>query len=288
MNGAWIDWLQLAACAAVIFAAGTRLVRYGDVIARRTGLGGSWVGVVLVATVTSLPELVTGIASVTIADVPDIAVGNVIGACVLNLALLAVLDALHRKASIYSVASQGHVLGAAFGIVMLGVAAFGILAATQLGAGVAHVGAASLALLALYAVAVRTVHVYERAARRGAADDDVEDPSALTLRQAALGYAVAAAFVIAAALALPFAARQLAESMGWSQGFVGTLLVAATTTLPELVVTVAAVRLGALDLAIGNLVGSNLFNLALLGRCWRRSPRTMRCRRWPRRRCPAR
>lgn len=266
MTGLGYHWLQLATCAALILLAGSRLARYGDVIAQHTGLGGSWIGLVLLATVTSLPELVTGATSVTLADVPDIAVGNVLGACVLNLAMLVVLDVLHRKASIYSVASQGHVLGAAFGVVMLGVVVFGILAAPQLGLRVGHIGVVTLAILPLYAVAVRIIFRYERGVRAASVEVAAEvKPPELTLRQAGVRYALAACVVVAAALWLPFAASAVAGSMGWSESFVGTLLVALTTTLPELAVTVAAVRLGALDLAIGNLVGSNLFNLAILG-----------------------
>jgi cation:H+ antiporter len=265
-----IAWLQLAACAVLILAAGTQLSRYGDVIARRTGLGGGWIGLVLVASVTSLPELVTGISSVTVAGTPDIAVGNVLGACVLNLAMMALLDALHRRASIYTVASQGHVLGAAFGILMLGVVAFGLLARGQADAMLGPISVVSIALIALYLVAVRTIYDYERGLRRLAVEPESEDAptdgdgAAMSLRRAATGYAIAAAVVVAAALWLPIAAGRLAEAMGWTEGFVGTLLVALTTTLPELTVTVAAVRIGALDMAIGNLVGSNLFNLLIL------------------------
>lgn len=267
MSSLWIHWLQLALCAALILVAGTRLSRYGDVIARHTGLGGGWIGLALMASVTSLPELVTGIASVTVADVPDIAVGNVLGACVLNLAMMVVLDALHRHASIYQVASQGHALGAAFGIVMLGVVAFGMLAAPALDLRVGHVGLVTPALLALYLVAIRTIYQYERgaAAVAAAAASAVEPVPEMTLRRAAVRYAVAAAVVVGAALWLPFVAADLAAAMGWTDGFVGTLLVAITTTLPELTVTIASVRIGALDMAIGNLVGSNLFNLAILG-----------------------
>lgn len=258
-------WLQLAACAAAILFAGSRLARYGDAIAQHTGLGGSWIGLVLVATVTSLPELATGISSVTVADVPDIAAGNVLGACVLNLAMLVVLDALHRQGSIYSVASQGHVLGTAFAVVMLGVVAFGILSAPLLDLRLGHVSAVSLALLGLYAVAIRSIYTYERGVRAAVAAEEGAPAPALTLAQAAWRYAAAAVVVVGAALWLPFAAGAVAESMGWSHSFVGTLLVAFATTLPELTVTVSAVRIGALDLAIGNLVGSNLFNLAILG-----------------------
>ena len=77
-----ILWIGLMLCTSVIVYAGTRLSKYGDMIAEKTGLGGTWIGVVLLASVTSLPELVTGISSVTYAWVPDIAVGNVMGACV--------------------------------------------------------------------------------------------------------------------------------------------------------------------------------------------------------------
>lgn len=263
VTAAWVHWLQLSACAALIFVAGTRLSRYGDVIARRTGLGGGWIGLVLVATVTSLPELVTGVTSVTIANVPDIAVGNVLGACVLNLAMIVVLDAMHRHASIFSVASQGHVLGTAFGIALLGVVAFGLLTAGGNGPGAGHVGLVSFLIVGLYALAIRTIYAYERASGN-AAEEAPADGSEPTLRQAAWRYAAAAAVVVGAALALPFVARALAAAMGWSDSFVGTLLVALTTTLPELTVTVACVRIGALDMAIGNLVGSNLFNLLIL------------------------
>lgn len=263
----WVYWVALAACATLILAAGTKLSRYGDVIARHTGLGGGWIGLVLMASVTSLPELVTGISAVTIADVPDIAVGNALGACVLNLAMLVVLDVMHRRQSIYSLVSQGHVLGSAFGIVMLGVVAFDVLAAPSIGQSWGHVSLSTPLLLALYAVAIRTIFRYERgvaAAAHVAEAVDAPVPD-LTLRQAAARYAAAAAVVIVAALGLPFVASGLAEAAGWTESFVGTMLVSLTTTLPELTVTIAAVRLGALDMAIGNLVGSNLFNVAILG-----------------------
>ena len=256
-------WLQLAACAALILAAGTRLSRYGDVIARHTGLGGGRIGLVLMATVTSLPELVTGVSSVTLADVPDIAVGNILGACVLNLAMMVVLDAMHRQGTIYRIASQGHVLGAAFGIVMLGVVGFGLLVGERLPLAVGHVSLISPALALLYLVAIRTIFEYERSMQKAAAAQPADVPG-LSLRQASIRYAAAAAVVVGAAVWLPFAADRLAALMGWSDSFVGTLLVALTTTLPELTVTVAAIRIGALDMAIGNLVGSNLFNLTIL------------------------
>lgn len=63
---------------------------------------------------------------------------------------------------------------------------------------------------------------------------------------------------------LPFIGKELAEIHGWHSSFVGTLFIATATSLPELVVTLAALRLDALDMAIGNLLGSNLFNVLIL------------------------
>jgi cation:H+ antiporter len=88
MDDVAVVWLQLGACAALIAVAGTKLSRYADVIADKTGLSGNWIGLILLATVTSLPELATGISSVTIADAPNIAVGDILGSCVFNLAIL--------------------------------------------------------------------------------------------------------------------------------------------------------------------------------------------------------
>lgn len=107
----WV-WLQFVACAGVIGAAGFHLSRQGDAIARHTGLSGSWIGLTLVASVTSLPELATGLTSVTIAQAPNLAVGNALGSCVLNLAFLVLIDLLHRKEPVWRRANRGHVLAA--------------------------------------------------------------------------------------------------------------------------------------------------------------------------------
>ncbi|MGE4111753.1 MAG: sodium:calcium antiporter, partial [Burkholderiales bacterium] len=223
------------------------------------------IGLLLLATVTSLPELVTGIGAVALADVPDIALGNIFGACVINLAMIVVLDLLYREQSIYTKAGQGHILAAAFGLFILGFVALNLVfagygATLSLG----HVGLYSPVVLLLYVAAVNVVIRYERRQRAEYVQERAERYPGVTLRAALVRYASAAAVVVAAALYLPFAAGDLAARMQWNQSFVGTLFVSLATTLPELTVTVGALRIGAVDLAVGNLLGSNLFNLAIL------------------------
>lgn len=92
----------------------------------------------------------------------------------------------------------------------------------------------------------------------------VPDETLPSLRQAMWRFAAAAMVVLLAASWLPFVALELATAMGWSRTFVGSMFVALVTTLPELAVTLSALRIGAVDMAIGNLLGSNLFNVAII------------------------
>jgi len=257
-------WLQFLACLLVIGTAGWQLTRFGDAIAEKAGLSRSWVGLALLATVTSLPELATGVSSVTVAAVPDIAVGDVLGSCVFNLVILVVLDVVYRREPVFTRARQGHVVTAGFGAALIGFAGLNLLIYQQGTApALGHVGLYAPALLLFYAVALRAVFRHER---EQVAEFIEEEPShpGLTLRRAVAGYAGAGLVVVAAGSWLPFVADDIGRGMGWGQSFVGTLLVAAVTSAPEVVVTLAAARMGAVDLAMGNLLGSNLFNVVIL------------------------
>ena len=190
---------------------------------------------------------------------PNLAVGNALGACVVNLGFLVVVDALQRDQPMYRAAAATHVLSAAFGVVLLGLAALAMLAGTSAPT-VMNLGLASPLLLGGYLLALRSVQA------QGAADDTGPDPAAdaTERRREWQRFAIAAAVVLAAGSALPYAADRVAEAAGWSRSFVGTVFMAVATTLPEMAVTLGALRLGALDLAIGNLLGSNLFNIVVL------------------------
>lgn len=261
-----ILWFEFAICSLIIVHSGARLSKYGDILAEKTGLGGSLIGVFLVASVTSLPEMVTGISSVTFANAPDIAVGDVLGSCVFNLFILAaLLDGLHQPLPISTSAHHGHILSASFGIVLLSITAFFILF-PQYNVAVGWVGASSLAILAIYLVGLKIIISYEkRLTARFLKEVEKElHYHDVTLRKAIRGYALNAALVVGAAAFLPEIGARIAAATGLGQTFVGNILLAMTSSLPEVVVSIAAVRIGAVDLAIGNLFGSNLFNIFIL------------------------
>ena len=264
MSPVFLVWLELAACIALIGLAGPELSRSGDVIAAKTRLSASWIGLVLLAAVTSLPELITGISSVTIADAPEIAVGDIFGSCVFNLAILAVLDLVSRRVPFYGRVSESHVLSAGFGVLLIGVAGMNLLIPHRPGFSIGHIGFYTPVILALYAVAMRSIFSYEKRRAVELAEDIADRYPQITLRSAILRYAGASVIVVAAGVWLPFIGADLAEAMGWQRSFVGTLFVAGATSTPEAVVTLAALRLGAVDMAVASLLGSNLFDMAIL------------------------
>lgn len=258
-------WLQLLLCLAVIGYAGYFLSRYGDIIAEKSGISASWVGLILLSTATSLPELVTGISSVTFANAPNIAVGDVLGSTVFNLAILVLLDALYKRETLYSRAAQGHILSASLGAMLIAFAGFSLLLdQAGLSPALGHIGIYSPFIVLVYLVAMRAVYSYERRILSEYTEESAERYPDATLRSAIKGYAWAALAVVAAGCWLPFVAKDISDLMGWGQSFVGTLLVAAVTSAPEAAVTISALRIGALDMAIANLLGSNLFDIIIL------------------------
>jgi cation:H+ antiporter len=255
-------WLEFAGCLIVIGYAGFNLTRYADAIAEKTRLSANWAGLVLLATVTSLPELMTGVSAVTVVSAPNIAIGDVLGSSVFNLFLLALVDLQRRGESIYAHASRGHIVSAAFGIALLGIVLIGLILGDS-GPALAHVGWYSPVIVAAYALAIHAVLRYERGLTPATLHMAPRHPR-LTLRQAVLRYALFAVAVAAAGVWLPFVGVDLAKAMGWSNTFVGTLFVALVTSVPEIVTTFAAVRIGALDMAIGGVLGSNLFDVVIV------------------------
>lgn len=258
-------WFELLICISVIGVAGYFLSRYGDIIAEKSGLSASWIGLILLSTATSLPELVTGISSVSFASVPNIAVGDVLGSAVFNLAILVLLDALYTRETLYGKAAQGHILSASLGTLLIAFAGFSLLLdQAGMSKAIGHIGLYTPFIVLVYLVAIRAVYSYEHRTVSDYTEESAERYPGVSLRSAIQGYAWAAFAVVLAGSWLPFIAKDISDMMGWGQSFVGTLLVAAVTSAPEAAVTLSALRIGALDMAIANLLGSNLFNIVIL------------------------
>ena len=256
-------WIEFLLCLVIILFAGTRLARYGDIIAEKTGLGGIWVGLVLLAAITSVPEIATGVSSAALVGSADLAVGTLFGSNLFNLAILALLDAFHPYTPILSLVSSRHRLLTGGVIVIIAIAGASVLAGEALsGISLGWVGVPSIAILLFYLLVVRRMSRPER--------NEPPPPAAssqyqkVSIRAVWIKFALAAAAVIGAGIWVSFLGDEIAQVTGWSTSFVGSLFLAISTSMPELVVTFAALRLGAIDMAVADILGSNMFNMAII------------------------
>jgi cation:H+ antiporter len=254
--------------AAIVAAAGVVLARSADRIAAATGLGRLLVGSVLLAAATSLPELSVDIAAVR-AGLPDLAAGDLFGSSLMNLLILAGIDLAQRSGHrMLSREAASHALSATLAIALTGVAALAVLTAGRLPSlSILGIGGWSWAILIAWLLGSRMLFIDQRisvrAAAEAAAESGAEPAARPALAGPALTFLAAAAVLVMAGPRLAAVADELARETGLGRTFVGTTLVALTTSLPELVASIAAVRLGAFDLAIGNTFGSNAFNMVL-------------------------
>ena len=258
-------WFKFLLCLVIILFAGTKLARYGDVIARKTGLGGIWIGLVLLAAITSAPELVTGVSSAVLVGLPDLAMGTLFGSCMFNLTILALLDILHRRTPVLSEVRLRHIASAGTGILLIAVAAGSIFAGERLsGLALGWVGIPSIIILILYLAGIWGLFRFERSHQSPPLQATPSQYEEVPIRTVWFKFALASALVIGAGIWLSFIGGEIAETYGWSSSFVGSLFLAISSSMPELVVSIAALRLGALDMAVADILGSNMFNIAII------------------------
>jgi len=255
-------WLKLALCILIIFFSGKRVAKYGDIIANKTGLGGVWIGLVLLSLVTSLPEAFTGISAIVLVDAPDLTIGNLFGANAFNFLTLAFLDIAHRNGSLLRAISPSHRLTAWFSLVLVMVTIASIFISRFSDLGVGWIGWYTPIIILLYLIFMRVIFRSEQ--RQPSHQRDEADYGEITLRKTYLYFTISAVFIIGVGTWLPIIGEELAMTYGWGESFVGSLFLAFTTTLPEITVSFAAMRMGAVDLAVANMIGSNLFNMTII------------------------
>jgi cation:H+ antiporter len=261
-------WLELIICVVLVITASSVISKYADVIAEKTGLGRAWVGAILLAGVTSLPEMVSGVTAVTVLNAPNLAVGGIVGSNMFNLTLIALMDVAYQPGLILSKAQEGHILAGGLGILLLG-----LIASSQLigivfnGAGIGGVSFVSLAIVIVYLFGARLLARFQR--RRVlevlAQEAVVLQYGKISRRRAYLTFVVSALVVVVAGVWLSSIAERISAETGLGRSFVGAVFLGISTSLPEIAASLLSVRMGAIDLAIGNVLGSNLFNVTLLG-----------------------
>ena len=245
------------ASAVVVVAGGIGLAMSGDVIAIRTGWGRLWVGSLLVGGGTSLPELVTTITAVRI-DTPALAAGAVLGANMLNITKLALVVAVLGGRLFFQRVMPQQSQVAIFAIAATGVATLLALIQPQ----VKFLGISPATVIIIGGFVVGSRIMYLRSKTTAAAEEITVER---TLRWGWTVFAIASVAILVSAPLLAISAERIAEITGIAESFIGVLAVAFVTSLPELAAVVAAIRIGAPDLAVAEIYGSNTFNIVILG-----------------------
>ena len=245
--------------AAVIFF-GTKLAVYGDALASLTGWGRLFVGSLLLAAATSLPELSTNISAVRLDPPnPELSLGDILGSNMLNMLILAMVAlAFGGKRFLQRVApEQGYLIVVA--AVMTGSAV--IFGAVRMNVESWQVGLSSLVLLVLFVLGMRWV--YLNRPKESEHDSEGDNPG-MSLRKAWLMFGLVSAGVVVAGIFLAWSTDQIAGITGVASSTLGILVVSLVTSMPEVATTIAAARIGAADLGVAGLFGSCAFNVSIL------------------------
>jgi cation:H+ antiporter len=200
-------------------------------------------------------------------DAPNLAAGAVLGSCLFNLMLIAVMDLAYQPGRVLANAQDVHILSGGLGVLLLGLVAMGVLIGPGLNSfGVLGVSFLSIVIVVLYAIGGKMIAGLEKERMGQVLEQEAKalDYAHISARKAYAVFILSAAGVILLGIWLSTIGDRLSATTGLSRSFVGNLFLATSTSLPEIAASLAAIRLGAIDLAIGNVLGSNLFNVTLL------------------------
>jgi cation:H+ antiporter len=246
---------------ALVVLTAIKLSKYSEVIAVRTKLGGLFIGTLLLAGVTSVPELSSTVSSLNQGE-PNLAAGNMFGSNMFNMFLLAVLNLVYWRERILQRVVLKHALTASLVSMLSVMVLFFVIAKLDLMIG--WVGLDSILVVVGYFAAIWLIRM-DSMKDSVSTEEEVEQQHLPSLKHALIGFAIASVVLLASTPKLVESCVGIAGVTGLGTGFVGTALLAIVTSLPELVASVASIRAGAHDLAVGNLFGSNLFNLFGIG-----------------------
>ncbi len=252
-------WIGLAGGLVLLLGGGEALVKGGVSVASRLGVSPLLVGLILVGFGTSTPELVASLEAALI-GAPGIAVGNIVGSNIANVLLI-----LGISAAILPMATTREAFRRD-GAVLVG-ASLALLAAVLGGTLGRWTGSAFLLMLAAYTI---STYRTERRTKDAAAAMHAAEAADVAPRHVSLAAGLAlslggiAAVIIGASL-LVEAALEIAGRLGLSEAVIGLTLVAVGTSLPELATSAMAALRRHGDVAFGNIVGSNIFNILGIG-----------------------
>ena len=241
--------------AAVIFFA-VRCAHYVDLLEEMTPLSGAFIGGVILAAVTSLPELFTSLSATLFLSKPELVLGNILGSDLFNLAVLAVLVLCFLRRFASAPVDRSHRSATLYALICYLLLTVTVLSGWE--TAISTVSVPSLFLALFYGLSIRRMSGGEKAGAPKA------KASRLPLGAVVLRFSAAAAGLVLASIAITFITDRLAGEFGLGATFAGALFLGVATSLPEVSSTAALFRSGNINAAVGNITGSNIFNFFIL------------------------
>ncbi len=245
-----------ALLALLVIVLAMKLSDYVDLLDKRTNLSGAFLGGVMLAAVTSLPELFTSISSVVFINKPEMVIGNILGSNLFNVAALSVVSLIGFKTVLHTQVAPSHRVTVIFSMLI-----YGLLALVAIDAFHIYffgINIVSFLIVGLYVLGVRSL----------SSDDGVAENeyvgTGLTPKQILLRFACLSIMLVAASIAITFVTDRISLRYNLGASFAGAVFLGVATSLPELVSTVQLIRLNNYNAACGNILGSNLFNFTIL------------------------
>ncbi len=256
---ALIIWGKFIGLLILVYVFGTKTAESANKIAEKKGLAKAFMGVVFISMVTSFPELFTGISSVTIVESPDLAMGAILGSCIFNLLIIAIIEIAFRKNNFFQLKGKINILPMAFSFIMINVLTLAIAVAVKFKPAILNVSVFSILIFFHYIFFLRIIFKERKV---GKYENAKSTP--INLKKEILLFIISSIIIICVGFYLPVVGREIAQLMNWNDSFVGVIFLAAVTSFPELVVSFSTARMGAFDMLLGNITGSNLFNVAIV------------------------
>ena len=249
------------AAAATVLAA-IALSNYTKALSKTTSLAGT----VLLASATTLPEVTTSISAVTLGNL-DIAIGNMLGSTMFNFFIIACADVWYRKMRLYQSVNHKHIYTALLGLALSLMALVALIRQSD------HVifrfGVDALFIALMYGLGM---YIISKIARASSPEQNTTANHPATLsgktpfsaQKTTAGFFIMAFLITSMGTMLCLVGDEIVKVTGMGSSFVGSFFLAATTSMPEAIAVLVALRLKNVDLALGSILSSNIFNILIL------------------------
>ena len=249
----WVGIYAVLAVCVVFFS--IKLANYVDLIDKKTDLSGAFIGGVILAAVTSLPELFTSISAVLFVKQPDLVMGNILGSNLFNMCIFGGAALIAAKSLCRSTIGSSHFKTTVITFIMFSIMLLPVVFKKDYT--VVGISVYSIILLVLYACSIKFM-------AGDSAESEGEDNSDLTLKQIIIRFVIMAVLLVVASIFITIAADHLSEEFNLGKTVGGALFLGVATSLPELTSSIALIRKGNFNACAGNVMGSGVFNFCII------------------------